>query len=121
MPDRPHRSGSVHTGRVRQDGDVTPLDSQEIDLLKRWVAGGAKWGKHWAFVAPARPELPKVSDEKWCRNAIDRFLLARLDSEGLKPSPETSKEKLLRRVTLDLTGLPPTPAEIDAFIAELAG
>src|SRR4051812_11908802 len=68
------------------------LSPKDIDVLKRWVEGGAKWGKHWAFVAPVRPELPKVADERWCRNAIDRFILARLEKEGLKPSRETSKE-----------------------------
>jgi hypothetical protein len=94
------------------------LSAKEIGLLKRWVEGGAKWGKHWAFAAPVRPEVPKVQDERWPRNAVDRFILAKLDKEGLNPSPETSKEKLLRRVTLDLTGLPPAPAEVEAFVAD---
>jgi hypothetical protein len=72
---------------------------------------------HWAFVAPTRPELPTVSDRSWPRNGIDHFILARLDREGLKPSADAEKTTLIRRVTLDLTGLPPTPAEVDAFLA----
>ena len=94
------------------------LKPAEIDLLKRWVESGAAWGKHWAFVPPSRPSLLPVRDEAWVRNPIDTFVLARLDNEGLKPSPQASREKLIRRVTLDLTGLPPTPEEIDAFLAD---
>src|SRR5439155_5690896 len=83
-----------------------------------WVEQGAKWGKHWSLIAPARSSLPALKDEKWCRDPIDRFIAARLDKEGLKPSPEAAKETLIRRVSLDLTGLPPTPAEVDAFVAD---
>ena len=94
------------------------LTGAQIDLIKRWVEQGAQWKEHWAFVPPVRPALPKVKDEKWCRNSIDRFILARLEAEGLKPSPEADKATILRRVTFDLTGLPPTLAEIDAFLAD---
>src|SRR5438105_3941528 len=94
------------------------LTGAQIDLIKRWVEQGAQWKEHWAFVPPVRPALPKVKDEKWCRNSIDRFILARLEAEGLKPSPEADKTTILRRVTFDLTGLPPTLAEIDAFLAD---
>ena len=73
---------------------------------------------HWAYVAPTRPELPAVKQQEWARNPIDRFVLARLEQEGLQPSPEADKATLLRRVTYDLTGLPPTPAEIDAFLPD---
>jgi hypothetical protein len=73
-------------------------------------------GTHWAYVKPQRPPLPKVGDESWCRNAIDRFVLAKLDAEALKPSPEADRATLLRRVSLDLIGLPPAPAEADAFL-----
>src|SRR5262245_46078061 len=93
------------------------LKPEQIQLLRRWIDQGAPWTDHWAFVAPQRPALSKVADEKWVRNAIDRFILARLDQEGLKPAPEAAKTSLVRRVTLDLTGLPPTPAEVDAFLA----
>jgi hypothetical protein len=94
------------------------LTPKQIDLLRRWIDEGAKWDTHWAYVAPKRPELPPVKDPSWVRNPIDQFILARLEREGLKPSPEADKETLLRRVTLDVTGLPPTLAEIDAFLAD---
>lgn len=73
---------------------------------------------HWSFVKPERPDLPIVKDTSWCRNPIDRFVLAQLEAQGLHPSPEASKETLLRRISLDLTGLPPTPKEIDDFLAD---
>jgi hypothetical protein len=94
------------------------LTAKQIDLLKKWVDEGAVWGQHWAFVPPKRPALPAVKKADWARNDIDCFILARLEREGLTPSPETSREAWLRRVTLDLTGLPPTLAEIDAFLAD---
>lgn len=94
------------------------LTSEDKDLLKRWVAQGAPWEEHWAFVAPEKPPLPEVAAGDWPKNSIDHFVLARLESEGLTPSPEAAKATLIRRVTLDLTGLPPTPAETDAFLAD---
>jgi hypothetical protein len=94
------------------------LTAGQIALLKRWIDEGAKWGKHWAFEKPVRPALPAVNEKNWPRNPIDYFVLARLEAEGLKPSPPASKETLLRRVTLDLTGLPPTLDEMDAFRAD---
>ncbi len=94
------------------------LTPREIDLLKRWVEQGAEWQNHWAFIPPGEAPLPEVLHSAWPRNAIDRFVLARLEAEGLAPSPEASKERLIRRVTFDLTGLPPTLAEIDAFLAD---
>ncbi len=96
------------------------LTDHQIDLLRRWIDQGAKWDTHWAYVAPHRPELPAVTQPSWPRNPIDHFILARLDREGLKPSPEADKTTLLRRVTYDLTGLPPTLAELDAFLADPA-
>ena len=96
------------------------LTERQIDLLRRWIDEGAKWDTHWAFTAPVRPEPPTPSRPDWVRNPIDRFVLARLEAEGMKPLPETDKETLLRRVTYDLTGLPPTPAELDAFLADRA-
>jgi mono/diheme cytochrome c family protein len=94
------------------------LKAEEIGKLKAWIEQGAPYQRHWAFVAPVRPALPKVRDLPWCRNPIDRFILARLDREGLKPSPEADKVTLLRRLSLDLIGLPPTLEEIDAFLAD---
>src|SRR5262249_26516977 len=90
------------------------LTPAQIDLLKRWIDGGAAWSEHWSFVAPVRPALPRVKDASWPRTPIDDFILARLEAEGLKPSPEADRVTLLRRLSLDLTGLPPTPAEVDA-------
>ena len=94
------------------------LSQQQKDLLTRWIAEGAKWQSHWAFEAPKRPTPPEVKDKRAVRNDIDRFVLARLEKEKLKPSPETDKTTLVRRATLDLTGLPPTPEEVDAFLAD---
>ncbi|MSQ97547.1 MAG: DUF1553 domain-containing protein [Gemmataceae bacterium] len=94
------------------------LSKRDIELLRAWVQQGAKWQEHWAFVRPVRLPLPPVKDERWPRGVIDRWVLARLEAEGLKPSPEAARQTLIRRVTFDLTGLPPTLQEIDAFIAD---
>ena len=94
------------------------LSPAEIEMLRRWVDQGAEWGTHWAFDSPSRPAVPRPASGGRARNGIDRFILARLDREGLEPAPEATKETLIRRVTLDLTGLPPTPAEVDAFLAD---
>jgi hypothetical protein len=102
-----------------QGGPGDPLSDREIALLTRWIEQGAKWQKHWSFIPPERPELPKqLKDPKWVRNPIDAFVLQRLEHEGLKPLPEADRSTLIRRVSLDLTGLPPTPAEIDTFLAD---
>src|SRR5579862_4672934 len=94
------------------------LTDAEVETLKQWIAQGAKWQKHWSLIPPVRAALPDVKDTAWPRNPIDRFVLHHLDQEGLQPSAEASKETLIRRVSLDLTGLPPTPAEIDAFLKD---
>ena len=94
------------------------LTPAQIELIGKWIDQGAKWSSHWAFETLKSPELPVVKNTRWGRNQIDRFVLARLEHEGLSPSPEADKVTLLRRATLDLTGLPPTPAEIDAFLAD---
>ena len=94
------------------------LTAAEIELLKRWVSEGADYTVHWSFATPVRPTVPKVSREDWILNTIDRFVLARIDSAGLKPSPAAGRAALIRRLTLDLTGLPPTGAEIDRFLAD---
>ena len=83
------------------------LTDRQRDLLRDWVATGAKWERHWAFEAPRRPALPVVKNIAWTANEVDYFTLARLEAEALPPSADASREKLLRRVTLDLTGLPP--------------
>jgi hypothetical protein len=94
------------------------LSDHEIDLIRTWIAQGAKWEPFWSFIPPRKAPIPHVRDQNRPRNAIDSFILSRLEREGLHPSPEADKRTLIRRVTLDLTGLPPTPAEIDAFIAD---
>ena len=95
-----------------------PLKPEQIALLKRWVQEGAQWKKHWSFIPPERPPLPVVKNRKWARNPIDYFTLARLESENLLPNPEATKFALIRRATFDLTGLPPTIQEVDAFLAD---
>jgi hypothetical protein len=105
------------------------LADGDIAKLRAWIDAGASWpdelsakdttiSKHWAYRKPVRPAVPEVKDSAWARNAIDRFVLARLEKEGLKPSPEAAPETLLRRVYLDLIGLPPSPEEVDAFLAD---
>src|SRR6185312_4088178 len=89
-----------------------PLSADEIATLEKWIAAGAKWQGHWSFVPPVRPNSPAVRETAWPRGAIDAFVLARLEAEGLSPSPDADKTTLLRRVSFDLTGLPPTPAEV---------
>ena len=94
------------------------LTAAEIALLTEWVRQGAKWEPHWAFIPPTRSALPSVRNRSWVRNEIDRFVLARLEQSGLEPSPEADRVALLRRVTFDLTGLPPTIGELDAFLGD---
>jgi hypothetical protein len=95
-----------------------PLSAREIELLRRWIAAGATYEPHWAYVPPVRPPVPAVRRADWPRNDVDRFILARLEAEGLAPQPEADRATLARRLALDLTGLPPTPEEVDAFVAD---
>jgi hypothetical protein len=94
------------------------LTAEEIEVFRRWVEQGAEWKEHWAFIPPERPPLPDVDRRDWPRNGVDRFVLARLEAEGLAPSAEASRESLIRRLAFDLTGLPPTLAEVDAFLED---
>lgn len=96
------------------------LTVEEKATILKWIDQGARYKPHWAFVAPEKPELPDVKEKGWVRNDIDRFVLARLEKEGLKPSAEADRETLIRRVSFDLTGLPPSIAEIDAFVNDNA-
>ena len=95
-----------------------PLTAEEVALFERWIAEGANWEEHWAYTKPGRAAPPAVGDEAWLRDPLDRYVLAGLEAAGLEPSPEAEPEALLRRLSLDLTGLPPTPAEVDAFLAD---
>ena len=92
----------------------------EQSLLRQWITAGAPYAEHWAFVAPRRPGIPAVKDTAWPRSDLDRFVLASLEAQGLKPQAEATRETLIRRVSLDLTGIPPKLAEIDAFVADRA-
>src|SRR5499427_1572987 len=96
---------------TRMPYHAPPLSPQQIELLRRWIKQGAQWEDHWAFVAPKPQALPAVKHVDWPRQPLDRFVLARLEKEGLPPSPEADRCALLRRVSLDLTGLPPTAEE----------
>jgi hypothetical protein len=105
------------------------LTNEQIDLIRRWIDEGAVWPEegaakrrpgwdHWAFQVPRRPTAPKVRNSAWVRNEIDTFILSRLEAEHIQPSPEADRNTLLRRVSLDLTGLPPAPTEIEDFLAD---
>ena len=94
------------------------LTAQQIELLRQWIDQGGKYEQHWSLIPPQRVPLPTVKQSTWLRNPIDNFILARLEKEHLLPSTEADKRTLLRRVTLDLTGLPPTPVELDVYLAD---
>ncbi len=96
------------------------LTEREKELLTEWIRQGAKWQTHWAFIPPTRPAVPAVKNQAWVKNPIDAFVLARLEKEGLQPAPEADRATLLRRVSFDLTGLPPTLPELDAFLQDSA-
>jgi hypothetical protein len=94
------------------------LSKKEKDTLERWIAQGAQYSPHWAFLTPKRPELPAVKDEAWGRNPIDRFVMTKLESLEISPSPPADRQTLIKRLYSDLIGLPPTPDEIDAFVRD---
>ena len=95
-----------------------PITEEQIRVLEDWVRQGAEWEEHWAYVPPKRPAVPEVQNASWAANPIDRFVLARLEAEGLEPSPDADRRTLIRRLSFDLTGLPPTPEETDAFLQD---
>ncbi len=92
------------------------LTAEQKELLKNWIAQGAEYQPHWSFLPPKRPELPAVKDASWVRNPIDRFILSKLEEKGLKPAPEADRRTLARRLSLDLNGLPPVPADVEVFV-----
>lgn len=96
------------------------LTAAEKAILIKWIQDGAAYQPHWSLVAPVKPALPKVKNNNWIKSPIDRFVLARLEAKSLKPNPEASRETLIRRLAFDLTGLPPTIAEVDAFLNDRA-
>src|SRR5436189_1661744 len=94
------------------------LKPEQKETLKHWIEQGAQYAKHWSFIPPVKAEIPEVSDKKWPQNEIDNFILARLDVEKLSHSPEADRRTLIRRLSLDLTGLPPAAAEVEAFASD---
>ena len=125
VPGRPGRSELVRRITSEDPAAVMPppssnlsLTGEEVALLTRWVEQGAEYKPHWSFTPPAEQDLPEVEQEGWPRRPLDRFVLAQLEAKGWQPAPEASKETLIRRVSFDLTGLPPTLDEIDAFLAD---
>lgn len=125
VPGKPDESELVRRILATDENERMPpkshlkqLTDKEKEALRQWVAEGAEYRQHWSFRKIERPALPAVKNTAWSRNAIDRFILARLEAAGLKPSAEADRTTLIRRVTLDLTGLPPTPAEVDEFLAD---
>lgn len=94
------------------------ISEQQKQILRRWIEQGAQYSNHWAFITPQRPAEPSVKRTEWVRNAIDRFVLAELESRGLSPSPEADRETLIKRLYADLAGLPPTPEEVDSFVKD---
>ena len=125
VPRQPEQSELVRRITTADLDDKMPppdsgktLTTQDIAVLKKWIQQGADYSRHWAYAPPQRTDLPKTSNRRWARNAIDHFILARLEREKLKPASETERTALIRRVSLDLTGLPPTLTEVDAFLAD---
>ena len=124
VPGQPEKSEVVRRIFATDDDQMPPekihktLRPEQKELLKKWIATGAKYEPHWSFIPPAKAALPKVKNRKWVKNPVDNFILARLESENLTPNQEADKRTLIRRVSLDLTGLPPTPAEVEAFVAD---
>lgn len=111
---------SAHDPSDRMPPEETgrQLSPNEIQLLRTWIKQGAEWEGHWALEVPVASELPEVRNATWCKNEIDHFILARLESESIAPSKMTDRRTLIRRVTLDLIGLPPTIEEVNAFLAD---
>ncbi len=95
-----------------------PLAPEQVAVLRRWIEQGAPWTQHWAYKVPVKSAIPAVKSASWPVNEVDRFILERLEDEGLRPEPEAGKSELIRRVSLDLTGLPATPEQVDAFLAD---
>ena len=124
VPGKPESSELIRRINAADDDVMPPakthktLTPEQKEILKQWIAGGAQYQPHWSLIAPVRPVVPKVQNRRWVRNPIDNFILARLESEGLKPTPEADRRTLIRRVTLDLTGLPPTPEMVEVFLKD---
>ncbi len=123
VPAEPDKSALVERIFSADRGQVMPppktkkkLTAAQKETLKRWIAAGAEYEAHWSFLTPKRPPLPAVRNATWVRNPLDRFILAALEKRGLRPAPEADRWTLARRLSLDLIGLPPSPAEVEAFV-----
>ena len=123
VPGEAEKSEIIYRVETDDEDDLMPppdsnriLTTEEKELLRRWVDEGAQYQDHWAFVAPEKSEPPCVEDQQWPQNPIDHFVLAKLEGLGVSPSPEANRETLIKRLSIDLIGLPPTPAEVDAFL-----
>ena len=126
-PGKPDKSELIKRINADDPDELMPpprtnkkLTSTQKDLLKRWIAAGADYQIHWSFLPPTRPALPEVKNKAWVRQPIDKFVLARLEARGLKPVAEADRRTLARRLSLDLTGLPPAPADVEAFVTDKA-
>jgi len=125
VPGKPEKSALIaHVFSQDKDELMPPhnsnrkLSDAQKNTLRQWVLEGAEYREHWAFIPPALPRLPEVRNTAWARTPIDRFTLAKMESLGLAPSPEADRITLIRRLSLDLLGLPPKPEEVDAFVAD---
>src|ERR1035438_7581940 len=123
VPGKPDESEMIRRLTTTNEDDHMPpavmhktMTPEQIDMLRRWIAAGAKYEPHWSYAPLMRPALPQVSDAKWPQGAIDKFILARLEESIITPSPEADRRTLLRRLSLDLTGLPPTPQDVQHFV-----
>lgn len=125
LPGKPDESNLIDRIQETDPDEIMPppktgkkLSVQEIALIKQWISEGADFTRHWAFVPPRKPPTPKTLDTVWSRSSLDKFVLAKLEREGLKPSPEADRATWLRRASFDLIGLPPTVSELDTFLSD---
>ena len=127
VPGSPEKSALIQRICATDPTEIMPpaktlkkLSPAEKDMLKRWIADGARYQQHWSFIAPKRPPVPAVRNATWVKNPIDSFILAKLEAAGLQPSPEADRRTLARRASLDLIGLPPPPEDVEAFVSDAA-
>ena len=125
VPGKPEESSLIERVFTDDEDDIMPpsdslhsLSTTQKNLLKDWIEQGAKWGKHWSFEAPAKSEVPMVKKSSWIKTEVDNFVLSQLEEKNLQPAPETDKTTWIRRVSLDLTGLPPQPEDVDDFLGD---
>jgi len=125
VPGKPDESELVKRIFTADKDDLMPppethktLSAEQKQILKRWIAAGAEYQPHWAYIKPGRPDVPAPKNKAWVRNPIDAFILAALENKGIQPSPEADKRTLLRRLSLDLIGLPPTLVQVEGFVRD---